>query len=312
MDGDDLHDIPAQDPGDAFEDRCWGLLRRRYPPEQLVYVPAEMGGDCGIEGYSTDGIAYQCYADRDSVTLRHRTDKQKAKLYTDTAKLRTYAAKLDEILDGVVLEHYFLMVPEYHAAELVAYAATRSEAVRCYGLTFISESFAIRIKTPRDYPAELRAALQDGAVTAIVPEPQIHEEHIELFAGEKPELVDVLDAKLAVLQAASPGADLTVLRDRFIRAFLAKQQVMEALQEWPDTWEAVERRRVLRQEALELESELSPDAPDRRVLGLIKDYESDLVANVAGVRQADAQRLAMGQTGEWLMRCPLRFRPTTS
>lgn len=310
--GDDMHDIPAQDPGDAFEERCWGLLRRRYPPEQLVYVPAEMGGDCGIEGFSTDGIAYQCYADRDSVTLRHRTDKQKAKLYTDTVKLKTYATKLEEILDGVVLEHYFLMVPEYHAAELVAYAATRSEVVRGHGLTFIGESFAIRIKTPQDYPAELRAALQDGAVKAIVPEPQVAEEHVELFAGEKPELVDVLDAKLAVLQAASPGADLTVLRDRFIRAFLAKEQVMEALQEWPDTWESVERRRVLRQEALELESELSPDAPDRRVLGLVKDYERDLVANVAGVRQADAQRLAIGQAGEWLMRCPLRFRSTAS
>jgi hypothetical protein len=216
MGGDDLHDIPAQDPGDAFEERCWGLLRRRYPPEQLVYVPAEMGGDCGIEGFSTDGIAYQCYADRDSVTLRHRTDKQKSKLYTDTVKLKTYAAKLEEILDGVVLEHYFLMVPEYHAAELVAYAATRSEAVHGYELAFIDERFAIRIKTPQDYPAELRAALQDGAVKAIVPEPQVAAEHVELFAGEKPELVDVLDARLAVLQAASPGADLTVLRDRSI------------------------------------------------------------------------------------------------
>jgi hypothetical protein len=311
MGGDGLDDIPAQDPGDAFEDRCWGLLRRRYPPEQLVYLPADMGGDCGIEGFSMDGIAYQCYADRDSVTLRHRTDKQKSKLYTDTVKLKTYAAKLEAILDGVVLDHYFLVVPEYHAVELVAYAALRSEAVRCYELSFIGEGFAIRIKTPQDYPAEMRAALHDGAAQAIVPEPQVAEEHVELFTGEKPELVDVLDAKLAVLQAASPGADLTVLRDRFIRAFLAKEKVMEALQEWPDTWEAVERRRVLRQEALELESELSPDAPDRRVLGLIRDYEGDLVGDVAGVRQADAQRLAMGQTGEWLMRCPLRFRSSS-
>src|SRR3954453_23378615 len=149
MTTDPLEDALAKDPGDAFEAIFWNLLRRRYRPEELVYIPATMGGDCGIEGFSTDGIAYQCYADRDSVTLRHRTDKQKSKLYTDTAKLKTYAAKLEEILDGVVLEHYFLMVPEYHAAELVAYAATRSEAVRGYELAFIDERFAIRIKTPQ-------------------------------------------------------------------------------------------------------------------------------------------------------------------
>jgi len=308
MDADRLKDIPAQDPGDAFEEACWGLLRRRYPPERLVYLPADMGGDCGVEGFSTDGIAYQCYADRDSQTLRHRTDKQKSKLYADTVKLQTYAAKLEGLLGGLVLEYYFLMVPEFHAIELVAYASKRAEAVRDYGLKFISKAFAIRIKKPQDYPAELRAALQDGAVKAVVPEPRVGEGHVDLFSDKKPELVKVLDAKLAVLKAKAPGADVSVLRDRFIRAFLAKEQVMESLREWPDTWEAVERRRQLRQEILELESELSPETPDRRVISLMKDYEGDLVTNVAGVRQADAQRLAMGQTGEWLMRCPLRFR----
>jgi hypothetical protein len=41
---------------------------------------------------------------------------------------------------------------------------------------------------------------------------------------------------------------------------------------------------------------------------LVKSYQDDLIAHGGGVREADAQRLAWGQTGEWLMRCPLRFR----
>lgn len=52
-----------------------------------------LGGDYGIEGFSTDGIAYQCYADQDSLGLRARTDKQKKKLYDDTVKLKTHADK---------------------------------------------------------------------------------------------------------------------------------------------------------------------------------------------------------------------------
>lgn len=308
MDIDRLEAMPAQDPGDAFEQSCWGLLRRRYPPEKLVYLPAEMGGDCGIEGYSTDGIAYQCYADRDSLNLRHRTDKQKSKLYTDTAKLKTYSSRLEEVLDGLILEHYFLMVPEYHAVELVAYASKRAEAVRDYGLSFISPNFAIKIKTPADYPAEVLAAHKDGSAKALVPVPNVGDEQVILFSAEKPELVEVMESKLAVLKARAPGTNTTVLRDHFIRAFLAKQQVLTALRDWPDTWESVELRRKLRQDLLELESELSPDSPDRRMLTLIKDYQADLDENVGGIRQPDAQRLALGQVGEWLMRCPLRFR----
>lgn len=308
MKSDPLQDTLAKDAGDAFEDIFWNLLRRRYPPEALVYIPATLGGDHGIEGFSTDGIAYQCYADRDSLTLRNRTDKQKKKLYEDTVKLKEYKDKLADVLGDVVLNHYFLCVPEYHAAELVAYAAKRAEAVCGYDLDFIADRFEIRIKTPEDYPTELAAAMRDGAATALVPEPVVEDEHVELFSEEKPELVRVMDEKLAVLAQASPGADVVVLRDRLIRAFLAKEQVMEALREYPETWEGVERRRALRQEDLELESELSPDSPDRRVMQLVQNYRDDLIAHGGGVREADARRLAWGQAGEWLMRCPLRFR----
>jgi hypothetical protein len=161
---------------------------------------------------------------------------------------------------------------------------------------------------PADYPGELAAALQDGAAKALVPDPVVEDQHVELFTEDKPELVQVMEEKLAVLAEASPGANVVILRDKLIRAFLAKEQVMEALTEYPETWESVERRRALRQEELEMESELSPDSPDRRVIDLVKTYKSELLTHVGGVREPDAQRLAWGQTGEWLMRCPLHFR----
>jgi len=303
MDTDDLELVPAQDPGDDFEIMFWGLLCRRYRPADLVYFPAEMGGDYGLEGYSTDGTAYQCYADRDSTSLRHRTDKQKKKLYADTAKLRSNAEKIEPLLNDMVIEHYFLLVPQYHAVELVQYAADRSSAVREYGLPFISDSFTIRIKTPKDYPAELRAALQDAAAKAMITTSPVEDEELSLFGTEKPELVQVLEEKLRTLGTR----DLDALRNRFVRAFLAKEQIRASLRNWPGTWEAVEERRRLRQELLEFESDLSPEPGHKRVLDLMKNYEDDLTTNVAGLRQPDAQKLALGQVGEWLMRCPLRF-----
>lgn len=300
-------DIPATDPGDSFEEMFWNLLRRRYPPTDMTYMPATMGGDYGIEGFTSDGIAYQCYADRDSLTLRNRTDKQKKKLYDDTCKLKQYANKLEGVLDGLKIEHYFLVVPQYHAAELVAHAATRAKAVREYQLSFIGESFSIKIKTLRDYPAELTAALRDDDAKAVVPDTEIQIERIDSFCVERPELMEVLDAKLAVVAASRNNADVASLRAQFIRAFLKKEHAMAVLRDWPQTWEAVERRRQLRQEALELESELSPDSPNRRVLDLVQDYKNDLAVNVGGIGGPDAQRIAMGQVGEWLMRCPLHF-----
>lgn len=300
--------IPATDPGDSFEDQCWGLLRRRYSPTDLVYLPAQMGGDCGVEGFSVDGIAYQCYADRDSVSLRHRTDKQKNKLYDDTEKLKKYQKRLCSLLGAVKVKHYFLMVPQYHAVELVEYAQKRADVVVAYKLPFISDGFAIRIKTPADYPAELRAALKDDAARAVIEEPKIDETHVDLFQEDKSALVQNLDSKLGVLKKESPSSDTVLLRNRLIRAFLAKEQAMESLREWPDTWESVERRRRLRQDRLEIENELDPTPSNRRLMTLIREYGEDLQNNVGGIGPADAQRLSMGQAGEWLLRCPLKFR----
>lgn len=306
MSGDPLENIAVSDPGEDFEEMCWGLLRRRYSIPDLVRLPATLGGDRGIEGFSKDGIAYQCYADRDSLTLRHRTDKQKQKLTRDTTKLKKYATELEELLDGLLIDNYVLMVPEFHAAELVAHAVHRAKAVRDFGLSFIGASFAISIKVPQDYPAELKAAEIDGAASPLLPDPAVEEADVELFGDRKPDLISVLDGKLESLEDDSPAR--RVLRDELVRSFLVKEELMGGLRDWPETWEAVERRRQLRQEALKLQNQLDQAAPNERITALIDSYQADLKENVAGLPDPDAQRIASGQVGDWLMRCPLSFR----
>jgi hypothetical protein len=300
-------DSSLSDPGDLFEERFWALLRRKYRPEELFKLPATLGGDYGIEGFSTDGIAYQCYADRDSPTLQNRTDKQKQKLYRDLQKLKTNAADLTAVLGGLAIQHYFLVVPTFHSSDLVGYAVQQSLIVRTWGLPFIHSDFSVHIKTPNDYPGEMAAALRDDAVKAIVPTPVVDEAELTLFPTDKPELVRVLDSKIEVLGGAASAEARIRLRDYFIRAFLAKEKVMSALLEWPEMWETVERRRQSRQEWLELESQLSSEPPNDRVLALLDGYASDLTSNVGGLVDEDARRIALGQVGEWLMRCPLSF-----
>jgi hypothetical protein len=304
----DLSDIPAEESGDAFEQRCFGLLRRKYAPEDLVFMPAEMGGDCGIEGYSADGIVYQCYADQDSANLRHRTDKQKRKLYNDTEKLKKNKERLVESLGGMIVKYYIFFVPQFHAVELVQYAQKRAEVVRGYNLPFIHEDFVIRVKTPGDYPAELAAAIRDDSVKVLIPEIEIEDLQLRAFEREKPTLIETLEGKIKALTDAGWSVDEVELRDSLVRAFLEKEQMMAKLRDWPTTWEAIESRRKHRQSRLEIENALDSTPGNERVLNLIRDYGGDLAKNVGGVTDTDAQRLSTGQVGEWLLRCPLRLR----
>ncbi|MGI5215415.1 hypothetical protein [Plantactinospora sp. CA-290183] len=306
MTTDALASRPAVDPGNDFEQRFFGLLRRRYSVEDLVFIPAEMGGDCGIEGYSRDGIAYQCYADRDSLTLRHRTDKQIAKLNRDTLKLQKYEDRLKEILGATRISAYILGVPEYHAAELISHANKRAELVRSWNLPFVDPGFVIGVKTPTDYPAELSAALADRAAEALIPEVSIDDESVDRFHQETPDLIRVIDEKLSVMDGAV--RDVAALRRRFVRSFLRKEVIMQSLKSWPHTWETVERRRIARQEDIEFENDLSCDPAKLRIKDLIRDYREELLKFAGGLRYDDANSIAYGQVGGWLMDCPLELR----
>lgn len=293
--------------GEEFEVWAWGLLARHYPATQLVRIPAGMGGDYGLEGYSRDGVAYQCYADQDSVGRRDRTDKQKAKLRRDTAKLKDNSTAIEAVLGDVKLHAYVLIVPEYHAAELVTYAQKRSADIRGWNLPFIADDFFIFVKTPSDYPAAFVSAMADGAAEAQISEPRVPVKDIDEFPGDRPDLVRTLDEKLDVLKGLT-GADPVTLRAKFIEWYLARERILgQVHREWPHLWESIEGARQLREDRLELESELASSGAGQRLTSLLADYQEQLVA-IRGLRPADAQRLAYGQAADWLMRCPLRFR----
>lgn len=209
---------------------------------------------------------------------------------------------------GLTISHYFLCVPQYHAAELIKHAEVRAKAVRDYGLDFIASDFTIRIKTPEDYPAELQAALMDGAAKSTLPSAAVSGEAIVAFDEESPHLASMLDLKLGQLKAYHPIADVVALREQFIRCFLDKEQILAHLRSWPETLEAIEVQRQMRQESLETESALNLDSPPTRLKSLLEEYAMQLEGSCASITPADASRLARGQAGEWLMRCPMSFQ----
>jgi hypothetical protein len=129
------------------------------------------------------------------------------------------------------------------------------------------------------------------------------------FTEEKPELVATLESKLALLSSA--GVNVTNLRDAFIRSFLRKEQIMTSFTQWPETWELLESQRQLYQEGLEFDNEIALERPHARLKNLVENYREGLRSSVTGLSRADAQRIAYGQVGEWLMRCPLRLREAT-
>ena len=84
--------------GDDWQEFCMLLLRERYSHHQFQEMPDKDKGDLGIEAFSLDGCAYQCYAPEQAVTVTERYERQRDKLTKDLGKLKKNEAKLKRVL----------------------------------------------------------------------------------------------------------------------------------------------------------------------------------------------------------------------
>ena len=73
------------------------LVQRRHGAVNVQSVPDEVQGDCGVEFYTLDGTAYQCYAPEKTSSVKAAASGMKAKAGRDLGKLAKYRDKLGQI-----------------------------------------------------------------------------------------------------------------------------------------------------------------------------------------------------------------------
>src|SRR5690349_8707017 len=104
--------------GATWERRVKGWLRLRYPGE-FEELPADHGGDFGIEGFSRDGIAYQCYAPKSRLKAKDLYENQRTKITEDINKFIKNSNNLSKVFKGLKIHSWWLVVPEHKSAKLV-------------------------------------------------------------------------------------------------------------------------------------------------------------------------------------------------
>jgi hypothetical protein len=131
------------------------LLQKRYTahnPHALQLVPDRTHGDLGLEAFSHDGSAYQCYAAEEPTGACY--EKQRDKLTRDLGKLQSNSAQLKVMLGTVKFRTYVFMVHRSDDRLLIDHASTKTAEVLGWALDFIDPSFSIVVETLDSHIAE--------------------------------------------------------------------------------------------------------------------------------------------------------------
>lgn len=118
----DNHNLSPQE-WEELIDSCYSL---RYPGKWHK-TPSAYMGDCGIEGFTDDGIAYQCYCPEQPYSNDNLYTHQRDKLTTDIAKLfdPSYIPKLIKLFGRVKIKEWHLVVPEYKDRRIIEHANSK-------------------------------------------------------------------------------------------------------------------------------------------------------------------------------------------
>lgn len=295
------------DDGNAWERRVKTWLRLRYPGGLFEEVPAEHHGDFGIEGFSRDGIAYQCYAPRAPLRPKELYENQRKKINDDIGKFIKNKDELLKLFGSLLIGSWWLVVPEHRSSKLVQHASEKALLVRGECLPYVKDDFHIHIATGEDFAVEREAAVRKGVEALQLEEIEVDVTEIQDWADRNDEFVKTLDRKIRVYSGENRASKVQDLRDKWIESFITAENTLNKMRtKYPDIWE--EFRGLRKRKEKGLFTKYSVNAAAYEVLTqTMVDLRVEIEKQLPNIPSEKAEGLSMGTVAEWLYRCPLDF-----
>jgi hypothetical protein len=293
--------------GEEWQEWANQLLSRRYGPTEYQKIPDNQKGDAGLEGYSRCGHAYQCYGCEEPLSTKARYENQRDKLTEDVGKFIDNKAKIRLLLGVVKISRWVLFVPHFDHKDLVSHGNKKADEVIEAKLAYVTTDFQVAICSEDQFQVERDALLNARDEALRITTEDATQAHIDEWAQQNDALVSKLDHKLSKLRTLSTDDRTSRFRQMVFRWYIEGKELLEALRNYPQSYEKVIRAKRHRERNLEL-AVATHNGPAAELLGkavneLIQEYR----AEARELARISAEVLAQEAIADWLIRCPLDF-----
>lgn len=295
--------------GKAWEHTVKVWLRLRYPG-CFVETPAEHHGDFGVEGFSRDGIAYQCYATREPLRAAELYENQRIKITTDIGKFIDKKKELSALFGPLKIKAWWLVVTEHKSSKTIQHATLKTQEVLNACLPYTTSDFVIHIAPGyEEFAVEQRTALRQGIEQLRLPPTDVKQQEVSDWAGENDGLVNVLEQKLSRLVGTPQPSELKPVRDEAIKHFRAGANLLDRIRSRSaEIWEAIESAKNQRQRSLRLRSGINPMKPSEFFDTELKELQKHITLAAPNLHADNVEEIALGIVTDWLLECSLNFR----
>lgn len=294
--------------GDEWEKYIQSLLEHHYGPGNYQHIPARHGGDFGIEGYSTDGCAYQCYAAQEPLSTKERYEKQRDKITTDIGKFISNKCELMNTFGTTLIRRWILVVPLSESSQLMQHASKKAREVLSAQLPYVTDDFKVIIITDSSFKKEIQELASVNAIDIELPDVEITSEDCDGWIANNEGLVGNLKRKACKIN----GLDSDEKVDRFARLMIShylkgQNSLAHFNSNYPDFYARLDRcKRSYEVHLATLSMIIDVSAP-QHLAGALEKYKVELRDAVRNLPNAAIDDLGWEGVSDWLMRCPLDF-----
>jgi hypothetical protein len=294
--------------GEEWEKYIQLLLKRHYGPDNYQEISAKHVGDFGIEGYSTNGCAYQCYATQEPCATKQRYEAQRKKITADIGKFINNRLELVKIFGNTIIRRWILIVPFSESALLVQHASTKSEEVLQANLPYVSDEFKIIINTDSCFAKEINDLANVDFLDIKIENLEINVEKREDWLDNNDRLVSALNSKAEKIPKFSSNGEIEKFKYSIIDHYLRGQNLLNTFSmDFPDIYAKLNTCKRTYEYGLETISTFNDNLPSQYLKEALEKYSCELQKSVPNLPPATIQAITWEAISDWLMRCPLDF-----
>ena len=303
-------DVTPWEPN-KWEKHIQTVLKVRYaqPVGSYQHIPADIKGDCGLEGFAVDGTAYQCYSCQNWIDFRALLDHQKNKMTVDIGKLLKNEAELLTILGDIRIGVWNFVLPFWNDKELLKHARKKQSEVRNKSPKHTTEDFRIAIITGDEFAIERQMLAKQNVYAFDVEDLPDRGATAAAWMDDHKGLsvVENLTRKATAIAKGKSATMRQTFLSQMVKDYIDGSVVLSRLeQEIPEVYEQVIQRKANRETELETASVTNTLVPGRFFDTTLSQYKAEL-RGVSGISPHAADILAREAVADWLLRCPLEF-----
>ncbi len=293
--------------GNAWQKLAEILFQLKYGSERFQKIPDEHQGDWGLEAYTIDGLAFQCYAPEKEYPVEELYLKQRNKISTDIRKFKDNHQPLGGLIHPAKYSKWFLITPRHDSKKLNQHAARKTEEIRA-SCSHVTTDFRIMIHSGDDFFfEEIGRYINQGVSSLKIEIPEVSDLELNAHLIDQSVGYGTIQAKLGRGGVTADG--VAYLSKEYIRDYIVGQSVRDKiLKSSPELFSSMDEKiRSIERDILKKYQLSRALTPEQLNLDLEK-LKTDLIEKSGrSLDSTTVDYLARGTIADWLIRCPMDF-----